>query len=98
MPIEREQNAISWATCSISTAIVDEKNMSLKIVIMEQTANRRLDVNTGNQNDFPTFRCLIFFIVLQLSTHKRTAIKPKVMFETMINQFIHASQIFFIKI
>jgi hypothetical protein len=36
--------------------------------------------------------------VLQLSTHKRAAIKPRVMFETMINQFIHASQIFFIKI
>jgi len=98
MPIDREQNAMSWATCSISTAIVEEKNVSLKIVIMEQIAKRRPDINTGSQNDFPTFRCLIFFRVFQLRVHKRAAVKPKVMFETIINQFMFTSQIFFIKI
>ena len=98
MPIDREQNAMSWATCSISTAIVEENTISLKMVIMEQIAKRMPDTNTGNQNAFPTFRCLIFFRVFQLRVHKRAAIKPKVMFETIINQFIFTSQVSFIKI
>ena len=98
MPIDREQNAMSWATCSISTAIVEVNTVSLKIVIMEETAKRSPDVNTGNQNDFPTLRCLIFFRVFQLKVHRSAAIKAKVMFETMISQFMFTSQVFFIKI
>jgi hypothetical protein len=54
----------------------------------ELIANRKLDRNRGIQNILPTFKYLMTFRVFQPSAHKDAEIKPKAMFDIMINQFM----------
>jgi hypothetical protein len=84
--------------CSISKAVVNERNTSFRIVMSELTANRTLDMNMGIQNSLPTFKYLMAFRVLQPSTHRDVEITQKAMFDIIINQFTFIPQVFSIKI
>jgi len=98
MPTNREQMAVSCRIWLDSTMLVNGRTDSLIIVAMEAVAKKRLDKNAGIQNDFPTFRCRMFFIVFQLSTLRRAATEASAMFEVIISQFIHIPRVVFIKI
>ena len=84
--------------CSISNAVVNDRNTSFRIVMSELIANRTLDRNMGIQNSLPTFKYLMVLRVFQPSTHRAEEIKQKAVFEITISQFTLIPQVVFIKI